>query len=976
MSEQSKAGLNQNFEVTAIDLLRKAASEYGDTLAVVSGSHRFTYRELNELTDVMAKKLVASGVKKGDNVGLLVHRSHEVAVGIYSIMKAGGAYVPLDFAYPEDRLYQMIDNAGIRVILVGKGLNLNGFAGVRIETADSVKDVDYDVHIALPDVTPDDRMALIYTSGSTGVPKGVRWRHRCPMPYAKYHMEMIDLKPGMTTLSYVGYSFAIHTVDYYPTVMAAATIHILPDEIRLDPQAISDYIDREKIYAALFPTSLGRKFIIETDNQTLCHMTVGGERFMPIPNAPKRHYTVYNGYGCTETCSVVLSSVIHLDQSIIPAGKAVTGMTARLMDESGNDVPQGEKGELVIQGPSVSAGYLNLPEKTASVFSGDAYHTGDIGVLDEEGQILVVGRKDFQVKIRGYRVELAEIDMTASECEGVGECVTIATEGVDSEYRLVTFVTPKSADVKAVKAYVSRKLPPYMVPSLIITLDALPKNNNGKIDRKSLPDPSEYEAEEYIAPETQTEKDLTKILSELLKLEADKLSAEADLFNYGLHSLLAVNLMRMIEEQFSVDVPSSLILKNPVIRDIAAAIDQLPKKTKQTHEMLERYPFSVEHNRYFKRWSANQEVSLAVPLYLVFSREDTDAVRLQQAVKDTLNNHSFLKATAEMDEKSQKPVWVRHEDLEPVVDICETTEEELNKTIKPDFYKATNLFGDPLYDATIYQTEKELHLLIGINHIAFDGASVEVFVHNIIRAYNGIELVSDKCVPFEVGMNEQVDEPKGIPFTHFLEQGEESGEQNISYKVIEAERVDKYAKENTIAPSAIFLSSLLKVLKAHAGNPDQIFISSEDSGRATADMMKSVGLFVRTLAPSFDTINLEPATVQRAFYDTVALPSFEITTVPSVNFLFSGSLQFGDVLEVNTPNYADHSFEMYQYRKVKSPFFTCDIDFQVTQFAHPQNGVSYYRMHAAYDKGKFPVELVNQLFEEIWEYIENMLQEK
>ena len=509
--------------MTLIDHLAKQAAERAEQPAVVSQGLRFTYSELDELSTRAACGLRDAGVGKGDPVGIGYDHDALSVLSVYSIIKAGGLFVPLNPALPEARKSFIMSDTGIRLAL-GVDADIREFTGSAASGA-------------LPEMTHNDPMAVIYTSGSTGNPKGVVLLHKNPLAASQRYNETMGITGGCNIACYVSMSFIVATNDFASAVTAGATLHFIPNDIRLNIRAVAEYFTQNNIVSALLPVSFGRKLADGAELPSLSSLGLCGERFF-APKAQK--FRVLNVYGTTEVCGAQFAG---------PGAVRSIGAAAAMLIG----------GELVVSGDCVAFGYLGGEQ-----FCG-IYNTGDLAEATPEG-FAVKGRKDFQIKIRGYRIEPNEIDIKALQVEGVSECVTVKRNG-----RLINYFSG-NADIESIKSALSHELPKYMIPSAFVRLEGLPKTLTGKIDRGSLPEPPRLNMDGRL-PASETEKRLAEIWCKILSLDNETMRRNDSFAALGGDSLGLMMLFVEIEESFRVKVTASELLRNDTLEGQAKLID-------------------------------------------------------------------------------------------------------------------------------------------------------------------------------------------------------------------------------------------------------------------------------------------------------------------------------------------------------------------------------------------------------------------
>jgi acyl-CoA synthetase (AMP-forming)/AMP-acid ligase II/acyl carrier protein/thioesterase domain-containing protein len=559
-----------NNRKTLIDILAEHAGNFPNRTATVCRDSSLTYKQLNELSDIGARRLMSLGVKKGDRVGIGYDHDERVILSVFCIIKAGGLFVPVNPTFPENRKTAICQDADIEYILNGNSDVCNP-VGTQTLSADFVTSSDEKKEI-LPKISPDDAMAVMYTSGSTGNPKGVVLLHKNPLTGAADYNRIMNIESGSNIANYASFSFIASINDITAAITTGSTLHYIPDSMLLDISAVANYFEENNIVSSLIPFSFGRKLAESTELTTIKALGLCGEPFSPLG---QKKYDIVNVYGTTEICG----------------GKF---LGPHEIYSLGNVTGKVEDGELVVFGDCVAKGYLHGED------FGGRYSTGDIAVFqsgrnsgsspsapsmfgeiqneDEKNPhgFIISGRTDFQVKIRGYRIEPHEIDRRLLQVQGVDECVTVKR----SERLITFFVGADTVDIGKLKETLLAELPKYMIPSSFVRLQHLPKTVSGKIDRNALPDVTRntLSAEK---PTTDTEKILLHIWSDVLGIKPDFIGTNDTFEDLGGDSLRLVILGIDIEKKFGVTITPNDLLKAKTISRQAKHIEI--GQTKRVH---------------------------------------------------------------------------------------------------------------------------------------------------------------------------------------------------------------------------------------------------------------------------------------------------------------------------------------------------------------------------------------------------------
>ena len=584
------------------ELVESQAARTPDAIAVAFEEQRLTYHDLNSRANQLAHYLRGFGIGPGARVGVFMHRSHEVLVGLLGVLKAGGAYVLLDPAYPAERLAFMADDSGVRVLLTQRSL-LETLPSCQAEVV--CLDSDWEtISQAKPntpvcEVSADHLAFVVYSSGSTGKPKGVALCHRTLTNLIEWQAKAQHSPRDSTTLQFASLSFDVASQEIFSTLATGGRLLMIPESTRADFLLLLDVLDRHEVQRVFLPfvalqqlanfaEEHGRSLpalqeIITAGEQLKISESIG--RFM----SGRPDGILVNQYGPSEShvvSSYNLSGSPEDWPTLPPIGRPIDSTQLYVLDARLEPVPIGVMGELYIGGTGLARGYLNRPAMTAEKFvphpfSADPgarlYKTGDQARYRPDGNLEFLGRRDHQVKLRGYRVELGEIEAVLAGHPAVHEAVTLVREETLEDQRLVAYVvSPQGVTPSDLRQHLKQKLPEYMVPAHFVMLDAFPLTPSGKVDRKALPIPDESRTlleTAFVAPRTPTEGQLAKIWQEVLKL--DKVGTQDNFFELGGHSLLATQVLSRVRRALDVDVPLRAFFENPTVAGLAEVVAHL-----------------------------------------------------------------------------------------------------------------------------------------------------------------------------------------------------------------------------------------------------------------------------------------------------------------------------------------------------------------------------------------------------------------
>lgn len=515
-------------------LARAQADSRPDSAALVDESNVLTYGELENRSNRLARALHMAGCTRGDRVCLLLPKSSDAIVAVHAVLKAGGVYVPLDVASPVARVAKIVEASGPRVIVAdastaGMLTALRSVSGASRAARVGWLEGPTEEHLGGSDFTPADVALLpatpidvsigpeapahiLFTSGSTGDPKGVVITHENVATFLTWAVSYFGLTHEDRNSSHPPLHFDLSTFDIFGTFAVGASLHLVPRHATLMPNKLADFIRDAKLTQWFSVPSLlvymNRFDVVEPgDFPELKRIVWCGEVFptRPLMHWMSRlpHVTFTNLYGPTEATiasSYYTVPAIPENSSVeVPIGRACAGEELLILDPQMRPAASGEVGELYIRGAGLSPGYWKDEKRTRAVFLPNPlddsspsriYKTGDLARSDENGMIYFVGRNDSQIKSRGHRIELREVETALYELEAIKECAVVAfeTDGFEGTVILCAYVPTASAETSPMqlRAELGESLPIYMLPHVWREYSVLPRNANGKVDRRKL----------------------------------------------------------------------------------------------------------------------------------------------------------------------------------------------------------------------------------------------------------------------------------------------------------------------------------------------------------------------------------------------------------------------------------------------------------------------------------------------------------
>ncbi len=756
------------------ELFEAQAVRTPDVPALVHEGVELSYAELNVQANRLARHLRERGVGADERVAICVERSPEMIVGLLAILKAGGAYVPLDPAYPVERLRHMIQDSG-PVALLSHGRLLGLFSDLQLPILDLGSPTSPWMDLSgdnLEPGRPEHLAYVIYTSGSTGLPKGVMVEHRSLVNFAVASARHYGLTAEDRVLQFASVGFDAAAEEIYPILSVGGTLVLRTPRMLASGRDFLQGCEAFGISVLDLPTAYWQVLVQELETGGLSLpprlrlVIIGGEAASPsaVRSWHRRygsHPVLFNSYGPTE--GTVVGTLERLDpgaswDSGVPIGRPIANARIYLLDSCGQPVPVGERGEIHIGGVGVARGYLNRPELTAErflndPFAGEAgarmYRTGDLGKWRPDGTLEFAGRNDFQVKIRGFRIELGEIEARLLDHPEVREAVVLAREERGGKRLVAYYVGGAAPGAEALRGHLAENLPEYMVPAAYVRLEALPLTPHGKVDRGALPEPEAeaFAAQDYEAPQGETEKALADIWTDVLNV--DRVGRRDNFFSLGGHSLTAMQVLARVRDGFGVELPFSALYKEFTVAGLAVQIQEADRmEPVLAFPAVRRVPRDGALPLSYPQeaiWFIEQLTPGTLAYNAQFCidfRGPLDAEVLERTFNEIVERHEVLRTT--FPSPDGRPMQVVHpyeRVTMPCVDIsgvpASETEAEIERIVAEECQKPFDITRLPLVRWTLIRAAADRHLLIIVeHHFVHDGWSVGRLLGEIQAIYS------------------------------------------------------------------------------------------------------------------------------------------------------------------------------------------------------------------------------------------------
>ncbi|WP_062894683.1 non-ribosomal peptide synthetase [Mycobacterium avium] len=540
-----------------------------DAVAVTFGATSLTYAQLDEASNRLGHLLADHGVGPGDCVAVMFPRCADAIVSMLAVLKTGAAYVPIDPAHASSRMDFVLADAAPSAVITTSDLRsrLDDHDLLVIDVHDLA--VEAQPGTALPWPAPENTAYIIYTSGTTGTPKGVAIPHL----NVTWLIESLDagLPPGNVWTQCHSSAFDFSVWEIFGALLRGRRLLVVPESVASSPEDFHALLVAEQV--SVLTQTPSAVAMLSPEGLESTALVVAGEAcptdVVDRWAAPGR--VMLDAYGPTETtvCASI-STPLTAGDPVVPIGSPIAGAAMFVLDKWLQPVPAGVVGELYLAGRGVGHGYVRRPGLTASRFvpnpfgapGSRMYRTGDLVCWGPDGQLQYLGRADEQVKIRGFRIELGEIQSVLAGLDGVEQAAVVAREDRPGDKRLVGYITG-TADPAELRAQLADRLPPYMVPTAVMVLDALPLTGNGKLDKRALPSP-EYAAGEYRAPGDAIEEILADIYAQVLGVE--RVGVDDSFFDLGGDSILSMQVVARARAAGVICRPRDVFVEQTVAR--------------------------------------------------------------------------------------------------------------------------------------------------------------------------------------------------------------------------------------------------------------------------------------------------------------------------------------------------------------------------------------------------------------------------
>lgn len=757
------------------EMVNETACRFPERVACEFAGQTMTYAELDGYSNRLAHFLKGLGVGPDLPVGVCMERSLKLPAIFQAILKSGGAYIPLDPLLPAARIKSILEDAKVQWVLMDS-VTASIFWGltarmIRIDSEEVTKGLRSQPQTPVNAEVQSSNLAyIIYTSGSTGKPKGVAVEHHnlANLIHSMRH------KPGITAedvlLALTTISFDMSIPEFHLPLAVGAKIIMASRETAVDAGLLAEIIQKGGVTMMQGTPATWRLLLFAGwQGSSKLKILCGGEALTKdlarelIPRCD----SLWNLYGPTET--TVWSSLTRIDNpEEITIGHPIDHTYLVVLDEHLQMAPVGVPGTLFIGGEGVSRGYLNQEGKTwekfipvtlADSFSHRFYNTGDLARFLPDGRLEYLGRNDFQVKIRGYRIELGEIEARIGALNGVSQCAVIAVKdkmGIDQLIAYYTEANGARVEMGEIRDSLHHFLPDYMIPAFFYRLERFPLTANGKVDRKALANIRFQTGNDHQNRE-QPSNDLEKLIAKIWgEFTGHPVSRQDHFFESGGHSLLAMQVLSRLRRELSLDIPLKLLYTKPVLHELAAALQILPKETEHVQmetaagsvatavdyelplTMMQRWFFQeLPQRKQAARWNTGLLLKITYPL---------DDTFLSGAALAVFNHHQALRALflpKGNGEWLQRIMPLARQSPAEFIDLSNRSVLEQKSMIGETCDLRQNNFNleaGPLFQVILFKLgDEDFRLWINAHHLLLDGVSLMIILEDIMTAYDQLE---------------------------------------------------------------------------------------------------------------------------------------------------------------------------------------------------------------------------------------------
>lgn len=807
--------------------------------ALVCGDHAVTYKQLYRKASCLASFLRSKGVGKQSTavdaydlfqpyeaknspwVVIQAPRSINAVIGVIATLLAGGAYVLISDDAPREYVENIIHDTNAAVFLDGHlDLSHKPIAG------------------RLP--LPGEIACAIFTSGSTGRPKGAVLEHKVIAEMLDWQINYMKPKETMQTAAYAPFSFIANIWEMYFPLASGQTLHILQDSVRHDLYSLERYIEENDISYLFLPPDVAELFTKIYKGKALKYLRVAGGRLNSCGDIKGRYEVLYS-LGMSENGGcVTFKSLTEAVSGMIPIGKPFADTKVFLV---------GDEGEMAISGPSLFRGYIGDKEQTDEVFVknpyednapyGVMYLSGDLAEFNGDHELVHCGRADWVIKIRNMRVDPLHVEAVLSACDGVAECAVCPRE-VRGEPALIAWYVGGNENI--IHAALADRLPEYMIPSLLVRIEKLPRNINGKIDRKALIYDAASHSKSGGSFFTDPEKNIARLFADVLNINMAEVARDDSFFDLGGNSLKLMDLQVRLNTKFKCGASYLDLFQAPTVNGITKLMNcERTQETIPQAPIMEQYPLSPQMRQMWLLWRTGQDKGRYTLNTSARIKGDFDIKRAEEAFSRIVLQNRILRT------------YFMEKDGDVFVRLAETAEVTLRE--KPPI--TFDLSKPPLY-AISYSDQV---LTISVHHSLADAYSMRLITESFWRLYIGEKPIQSEVDALDIAVYERNKKRLDTDFWSGLFDGgvpmlklpydyprsrKPSEVHEINLFPAKNKTVSSLLKKYGVTAYVLCLTAFGAALADVCGT-DEVVIGVPFSGRNHPDTLNTVGMLVNTL---------------------------------------------------------------------------------------------------------------------------------
>ena len=899
------------------DLFEEQVKKGPQRTAIIANGRSYSYTWLNESSNQVANMLRSTGIGRHSAVVVIMERNVDLVVVLLGILKAGAKYVPVEPYLPVNRIGIILQSVQAACIVTNRFnqplaaelkagapfvdtafmIDTNSQGGIEVSrliegTPESIELSAFDKENLGRHSESEDLAYVIFTSGSTGDPKGVAVQHRPVINLIEWVNKTYNITENDKLLFVTSVSFDLSVYDIFGILAAGAVIRIASRSELEDPDTLAGIIIHEHITFWDSAPAMLQQVIPFLENRREAALEQGklGIAFlsgdwipltMPAQMKQLFHRLRFIALGGATEATVWSNffEVKGIDPAwkSIPYGKPIQNAKYFILNKSGNVCPVGTTGDLYIGGKCLAQGYINDTQLSNKKFipspftPGEMlYNTGDIAKWFADGNIEFLGRNDSQIKIRGYRIELGEIERKLIEFDGIDQVlIQVFAKTKYDKFICAYYVSAQPLQEEAMREFLGKSIPSYMVPKYFIHISKIPVTKNGKIDRKLLPSPDLYgKTEMTLSAQTAVQQALTELWASLLTMPADQIGIRDDFFGAGGHSIMAVHLINLIRQQFGISIKLRKIFENPTIEKLARLIEESKiVSADKIVPLADRmyYPVSHAQERLYYEQTLKKN-SLNYNVYGAYEIKGTlDIERLQQSFRLLIERHCSLRTSFLLQPEGlvQKINTIISFDLE----VIDNTQIKSATKAFERFVQPFDLAAPSLIRCAVFRQPGLNLLFVDIHHIVCDGISLNMLMNDFKNIYSGKALPSLALRYVDYAHWQRNTAKLAEKQKNYWKQ-QLSGDlielqlpviqdrntiqiQNAIIKTVEVQEEDykniqQFLVTANVSPYMFFISVFYLLLSKISGNAD-IIIGTDVMGRTQEGLDKIVGTFINLL---------------------------------------------------------------------------------------------------------------------------------